>query len=212
MTFGEKLSQLRKKRGMSQEELAHELKVSRQAISRWELGEVVPDTANVVAASRLFGVSTDYLLLEECQREEDTPAALGAVKSLKERQEAVGKGFLLRILVLVPVLLFHQYRLNQLEGVASVPIPLPWLLVPTLVFSLLLGRLNRRYVLEGGRLGEVLVPDLLSFACCLLLPYWMTWVPGQWGIFLSVAAASICITKSVKVLRLHYSLPWGRKK
>lgn len=39
MTFGEKLSRLRKERGMSQEELAHELKVSRQAISRWELGE-----------------------------------------------------------------------------------------------------------------------------------------------------------------------------
>ena len=212
MTFGEKLSRLRKERGMSQEELAHELKVSRQAISRWELGEVVPDTANVVAASRLFGVSTDYLLLEECQGEEDTPAVRGAVKSLKERQEAVGKGFLLRILVLVPVILFHQYRLDELEGAATVPIPLPWLLAAALVFSLLLGRLNRRYVLEGGKLGEVLVPDLLSVACCLLLPYWLTFVPGRWGIFLSVVAASLCITRSVKALRLHYGLPWGRKK
>ena len=44
MTFGEKLYQLRRERGISQEFLAQELNVSRQAISRWELGEVVPDT------------------------------------------------------------------------------------------------------------------------------------------------------------------------
>ena len=56
MTFGEKLYRLRKERGMSQEALAQELGVSRQAISRWELGEVAPDTGNVLAASRLRGV------------------------------------------------------------------------------------------------------------------------------------------------------------
>ena len=75
MTFGEKLYRLRKERGMSQEALAQELGVSRQAISRWELGEVAPDTGNVLAASRLFGVSTDYLLRDECEQEADTPAA-----------------------------------------------------------------------------------------------------------------------------------------
>ena len=51
MTFGEKLYQLRKGRSMSQEALAGELGVSRQAISRWELGEVLPDTASVLAVS-----------------------------------------------------------------------------------------------------------------------------------------------------------------
>ena len=55
MTFGEKLHQLRTGRGFSQEQLAQKLGVSRQAISRWELGEVVPDTANVLAVCRLFG-------------------------------------------------------------------------------------------------------------------------------------------------------------
>lgn len=52
MTFGEKLYQLRKQRGISQESLAQELNVSRQAISRWELNEVVPDTENASAAER----------------------------------------------------------------------------------------------------------------------------------------------------------------
>ena len=64
MTFGEKLQALRKARGWSQEELATQINVSRQALTKWESGASVPDTENVVALSRLFGVSTDYLLLE----------------------------------------------------------------------------------------------------------------------------------------------------
>lgn len=64
MTFGEKLQALRKARGWSQEELATQINVSRQALSKWESGASAPDTENVVALSRLFGVSTDYLLLE----------------------------------------------------------------------------------------------------------------------------------------------------
>ena len=56
MTFGEKLQALRKARGWSQEELATQINVSRQALSKWESGASVPDTENVVALSRLFGL------------------------------------------------------------------------------------------------------------------------------------------------------------
>lgn len=73
MKFGEKLQLLRKARGWSQEDLARQIKVSRQALSKWESGAAVPDTENVVALSRLFGVTTDYLLLEE-QEVERAPA------------------------------------------------------------------------------------------------------------------------------------------
>jgi len=62
MIFGEKLQQLRKKSGMSQEQLAAQITVSRQAVSKWELGESMPDTDNVLQISELFGVSVDYLL------------------------------------------------------------------------------------------------------------------------------------------------------
>ncbi len=65
MTFGEKLQALRKAQGWSQEELAQRINVSRQALSKWESGASVPDTENVIALSRLFGVPTDYLLLDE---------------------------------------------------------------------------------------------------------------------------------------------------
>ena len=63
--LGKKIQQLRKDNGMSQEELASKLTLSRQAISKWELGESVPDTENVVQLSKLFGVTTDYLLYDD---------------------------------------------------------------------------------------------------------------------------------------------------
>lgn len=72
--LGEKIHQLRKGKGMSQEELASQLTVSRQAISKWELGESVPDTDNVMQLSKLFAVSTDYLLNNDYENDTDIPA------------------------------------------------------------------------------------------------------------------------------------------
>ena len=62
MTLGEKIIHLRKKRGLSQEELAITLNVSRQAVSKWETGEAKPDTDKVVALAEYFEVTTDWLL------------------------------------------------------------------------------------------------------------------------------------------------------
>ena len=59
MTFGEKLQSLRQKAGMSQDALAEKLGVSRQAVSRWERDETMPETEKVIALADLFGVTTD---------------------------------------------------------------------------------------------------------------------------------------------------------
>ena len=64
MTLGEKIQALRKSHNWSQEQLAEQIGVTRQALSKWENGTAVPDTSNVVQLARLFGVTTDYLLLE----------------------------------------------------------------------------------------------------------------------------------------------------
>lgn len=71
MTLGEKLQKLRKSRGWSQEQLAAEIHVSRQALSKWELGTAVPDTENVLLLARLFDVSTDFLLKDEWEEEQN---------------------------------------------------------------------------------------------------------------------------------------------
>ena len=65
MGFGKKLQWQRKKKGWSQEALAAELHVSRQAISKGEHDASLPDAAIVVQLARLFGVSTDYFLLKK---------------------------------------------------------------------------------------------------------------------------------------------------
>ena len=60
MTFGQKLQQLRRARGMSQEDLAGQLSVTRQTISKWELDQSTPALPYLAAISEFFGVSTDY--------------------------------------------------------------------------------------------------------------------------------------------------------
>lgn len=65
MIFAEKLYQLRRQKGMSQEELADRLEVSRQAVSRWEMGATLPDAKNLIQLSGIFDVSIDYLLKDE---------------------------------------------------------------------------------------------------------------------------------------------------
>lgn len=62
MTLGEKITVLRKKHGLSQEDLAITLGVSRQAVSKWELGDATPDTDKIVALAEYFDVTTDWLL------------------------------------------------------------------------------------------------------------------------------------------------------
>lgn len=78
MIMADKLVALRKKNGWSQEELAQQLNVSRQSVSKWEGAQSVPDLDKVLQLARLFGVSTDYLLkdeLEEAEPAVDAPAA-----------------------------------------------------------------------------------------------------------------------------------------
>lgn len=65
MKLAEKIQDLRKKNGLSQEQLADQLGISRQAISKWESEQSSPDIDKIVLLSEFFQVSTDYLLKEE---------------------------------------------------------------------------------------------------------------------------------------------------
>lgn len=70
MIFADKLVQLRKKNGWSQEELAEQMNVSRQSVTKWESAQSIPELEKIVRLSKLFGVSTDYLLKEELEEAE----------------------------------------------------------------------------------------------------------------------------------------------
>ena len=70
MILADKIIEQRKKNGWSQEELAEKLDVSRQSISKWESAQSVPDMGRIVKLSQIFGVSTDYLLIDEMEQTE----------------------------------------------------------------------------------------------------------------------------------------------
>ena len=74
MTLSEKIAYCRKKAGLSQEELAAQVGVSRQAVSKWELGDAVPEVGKLLALAKAFGVTTDWLLSEEDPAPEEGPS------------------------------------------------------------------------------------------------------------------------------------------
>ena len=76
MIFADKIIDLRKQNGWSQEDLAEKLGVSRQSISKWEGAQSMPDMNRILKMSEIFGVSTDYLLKEDMER----PAAAGVTE------------------------------------------------------------------------------------------------------------------------------------
>lgn len=69
MEFHDKLYQLRKQKGLSQEELANRLNVSRQTVSKWELGDSTPDMEKLAAISNLFAISLDELVMDKIPME-----------------------------------------------------------------------------------------------------------------------------------------------
>lgn len=70
MILADKIIRERKKLGLSQEELAEKMNVSRQAVSKWESAQSIPEIEKLLQLSRLFGVTTDYLLKDEMENEE----------------------------------------------------------------------------------------------------------------------------------------------
>ena len=71
MVIGDKILNLRKKAGLSQEQLANELNISRQSISKWESGASMPDNDKLISLSKYFGVSLDYLMKDEIESVEE---------------------------------------------------------------------------------------------------------------------------------------------
>ncbi|MBR1598512.1 MAG: helix-turn-helix transcriptional regulator [Lachnospiraceae bacterium] len=71
MEFNNKLYNLRKQKGLSQEELAGRLNVSRQTVSKWEVGESTPDLEKLAAISELFEVSLDELVLDKKPKQQE---------------------------------------------------------------------------------------------------------------------------------------------
>ena len=119
MTLAQKIMELRKRRGWSQEELAQQLEVSRQSVSKWESGASMPDLEKIVRLSQLFDVTTDYLLKEQVSPERQCPEPTGQeaprfvpaweaenyLALMRKASTRIAAAVLLMILAVTPVIL-----------------------------------------------------------------------------------------------------------
>ena len=103
MILADKSTALRKKAGWAQEELAEQLGVTRQSVSKWEGAQSVPDMDKVVQMSRLFGVTTDFLLKDELSEEED------CTRENKAKSPVVGAVSGIYWLLVTAVYLFYTF-------------------------------------------------------------------------------------------------------
>lgn len=109
MTFGDKLSALRREQNYTQEQLADLLGVSRQSVSKWESGAAYPETEKLIRLSTLFNCSLDYLL-RDAPRE--AAAALTAPQQAEAAPDAAGG----RFVVTVPYPCYERKSRRQLFG------------------------------------------------------------------------------------------------
>ena len=129
MILADKIAALRKKSGWSQEELAQQLNVTRQSVSKWEGAQSIPDIDKILQMSRLFGVSTDYLLKDELEEpelaataEEDAQALrrvtlAEASEYLRLRKEAAPKRAIATFLcVISPITLIMLAALSEVSS------------------------------------------------------------------------------------------------
>lgn len=126
MGISERLTALRKQNGWSQEELAQRLDVSRQAVSKWEGGQAMPDLERVVRMSELFGVSTDSLLKDSPGPDTPVPAEAARAVTMEEAEaflslkktvaDRIAWAVLACVLAPIPLLM-----LGALAGVGRIP-------------------------------------------------------------------------------------------
>lgn len=158
MKLNDKILNLRRQAGMSQEQAAERLKVSRQALSRWENGTAQPAANNIVEISRLFGVTTDYLLNDEQQSDEDIPAA-----AQTKQVNSILRANLIKIAIIAQAAALNVAIQPIAQGV-NPHVVLIFKIVPLLAASIWMA-CNIRYETDPVQRGKNAKTELLY--CCV---------------------------------------------
>lgn len=175
MRLSDKIINLRKAKGMTQEELAEHLNVSRQAVSRWESDTVKPDANNILKISKIFGVTTDYLLNDEYESDGDLPKVKesnkilhmnltkiaiiaqgaflnAAMKPFEEMQtvEMVTMEFLIKIVPLVASSIWMAYNLRYEKDAVQYKknVKIEWMYCMIQASIFLFGYYSRMYMIS----------------------------------------------------------------
>ena len=182
MSLGERIQQLRKTGGLSQEQLADKLNVSRQAISKWETDQSSPEIENILALSRVFSISTDELLgsdaiasagASEVQAREAKPR-FSFTHWAKRMVALIDRKvcfiiFTLLCFIAVGTCVIVNYALNQQITWAAYPIAsvaLGWLMITPLIY--------RKYIISLCVTTAIAVPFLYVLNIITPAPDWFS--------------------------------------
>lgn len=143
MKLEEKLVSLRKANGLSQIELAEKMNVSRQAVSRWEVGASVPSIENLKFLSELYGVSIDWLINEETEEAEKKPQNTGHQLN-KRRKITIWLWIILTLITLIVFGVFtHSIAISLAVAVTAGNILIIYLLVRWILHIVMSAKTNR---------------------------------------------------------------------
>lgn len=163
MTIGQRIQQLRRAAGLSQEQLAEGLQVSRQSVSKWELDDAVPEVAKIIAISDFFGVSIDELLRGRPSGDGERNTALEAVTRLNMAEKRIRTGLrtaigstalLILELMLLPVMrmaefkIYAAFRTNVMDYAREMPMSLVICLTVGMMAAGVLLMMNGRHKIK----------------------------------------------------------------
>lgn len=170
MILADKIINERKKNGWSQEELAEQLSVSRQSISKWEGAQAIPDIQKIIKMAELFGVSTDYLLKDELEPEGmagsagSSNAGEGSEGTIRVTMEEANeyleleadltprRANLVSLCIFAPALLLFMIGMSELPGF---PIPTaPMVAVGVISLLLMIAFAVFGFILDGAKLSR----------------------------------------------------------
>jgi transcriptional regulator with XRE-family HTH domain len=116
MELNEKLTQLRKEKSLTQMELAEEINVSRQAISKWEIGKTVPSMENLICLSKLYDVPLDYLINERDKQKTDGASTKENVKQIRHLRYLIPIVCVITIVAILTGVFVFQKNSNSASG------------------------------------------------------------------------------------------------
>jgi len=187
MTLGEKLQKLRKGKGLSQEALAEKLNVTRQTISKWELGQSTPDLSFLAQLSDFFHVSSDYLIKDELTEPDELPYRKRQFHLTEKLKRTILAVISAASLIAIWVCLICDYFTSDKLSwslIAGASIAAGWLFI----FSVLTAKTA---IIRRTLLAASIIPIPLLAVFALLLKNWVVFKMGACISLTAIAVAWI---------------------
>lgn len=200
MNIGEKIVKLRKQNHMSQEMLAAKLNVSRQSVSKWELNDATPDAFNLLELSKLFNVTTDYLLYDDYKSDDDIPRVKEVMSDFKESKGKEIRNTLIQafLWLIAAIGLNVSLYFNLIS---------PWLLHLGSILSIIFSLLNF-YKFQQLRNNNYQTIDILLMKISALITILITYSLNR---YTYIEIAFFAIVSMVVVLSINKMIVLARK-